>query len=410
MELFLQFFSFCFPKAGSLVGSIPITVALLLLAFYVFLNFQHVVHVVLVKKVLGCPYLILILIFLISIFMNYGVGIFTMKMAEGVLYIISPLAVVVGWKSNKKETIKCIYYSVFIVSLFALIQFLWGIEKTKIPGLTIMLGDSYSNKTIGYGQSGVEAIKMPSTYQVGNAMGIFLIQMLPIVVWDTIEGHISDLKKEFSGITIFFGVIAVFLSGSRSAIVSTLIVVTPILYSLVKRMTKKQFVLFTFLVILAMFIFGEFDRILKLGMIDRFYNRYIRETFFGTSGNAGTAGRTNQWSSFFYKIFDLSILEWIRFLFCGLNWNNPRNVEGILYVMSYYGVIAFFVFSTLLIRPIKLGFSINKFWGYSFLSVFIVLCVDRTFCSTPTLMNYFFMFGMAMQQSKEMRGKFNEST
>jgi hypothetical protein len=76
--------------------------------------------------------------------------------------------------------------------------------------------------------------------------------------------------------------------------------------------------------------------------------------------------------------------------------------------MSYFGVIAFIAFMILLLRPIKLGFKINKFWGMSFLAVLLVLCVDRTYCSTPTLMNYFFMFGLAMQQYKERLDNQNE--
>lgn len=403
LELIIEFFTFAFPKAGILLGPIPITVALILLAIYIFFHADIVLNTIANKRLLGCPYIFFLMVFVFSCLLNYGSAVFTAKMAEGILYIISPLAVVVGLRVESDRAYKVICASAVGVGIFALIQFLVGIESTKIPGLTIQLGDSYINKTIGYSIDSIHtAAKMPSTYQIGNSMGVFLLQVFLMVLWNTID-HVVSINKTFQYTALIACLIGIFLSGSRSVILALIIISVLVIFYTMKRLSPKHF-FSIFLVFLAFIVgFVIIDNYKKLGIMDQMYQRYIYNTFFAVGSTAGTAGRGVQYKAFLKRILSLNLLEILRFVFIGLDWNSNVDLEGFLYVMSYYGIAGFVAFMIPITRAVKAGFEYNKYWGYSFLSACIVLCVDRTFCSTPTLMNYYLLFGLTMQLIRRKR-------
>lgn len=98
-------------------------------------------------------------------------------------------------------------------------------------------------------------------------------------------------------------------------------------------------------------------------------------------------------------------MMFLKTMLLGFSWKNAVIVEGFLYIFSCYGLFGLLSILILMIRPIRIGFQVHPFWGFSFLAVFFVLCVDRTFCSTPTLMNYFFMAGLALQLRKKRQVK-----
>ncbi|MDR2465136.1 MAG: hypothetical protein LBD38_02530, partial [Streptococcaceae bacterium] len=87
--------------------------------------------------------------------------------------------------------------SSFVVSGMMVIQYFFGIVNTNIKGLITTMGQDIETKNIGYGLSGAgaEANKMPSTYQNGNAAGIFLaLALTALLVWRPVDKKWGKLK------------------------------------------------------------------------------------------------------------------------------------------------------------------------------------------------------------------------
>lgn len=404
-ELLFEFFTFTFPKAGILLGGIPFSAALILLALYVIIHARGVIRTIESKSILGWPYLIWIFFYVLVVFNNLNAESFTFRMAEGFLYMVSPLAILLGMKAHPLKALKVMYIAVCIVSVFAILQFFVGIEATKIPGLTIALNDSYARKMIGFGMNDVEAIKMPSTYQEGNSMGVFLLEMVPVLVWDLYKNRSFDRYRFLRILIVGLGCFGFFLSGSRSVIASSLLLVIPFTITLLRHFRKKQLVNLLILIPAFLFLLIVLDQKLQWGLWERFYHRYIEMTFFSTGGSSGTAGRIDQWMTLVNRMTESDPMMFLKTMLLGFSWKNAVIVEGFLYIFSCYGLFGLLSILILMIRPIRIGFQVHPFWGFSFLAVFFVLCVDRTFCSTPTLMNYFFMAGLALQLRKKRQVK-----
>src|SRR5665648_865200 len=105
----------------------------------------------------------------------------------------------------------------FIVAAgFGLAQWAFGIEQTKIPGLTIALGDTYATKNdVIFTGDGQNISKIMSTYQNGNIFGVVAAVFLIVSI-----ARISDRKAARHDWLLFFSSgLAVSLSGSRTALV-----------------------------------------------------------------------------------------------------------------------------------------------------------------------------------------------
>lgn len=401
-EALLAFFTFALPKAGALIKGVPLTMALVLLALYSFYYLPGMIRLVCDRKVLGVPYLLLLYFIILTGCVNWGAPGFSVRMAEAVLYLISPLTLFAGQRMETKKLVRILWITVFIVGIFALIQYTGGVERTKIPGLTLQWGDNYLSKPLGWGMNGQETQKIPSTYQNGNALGIMTAQLLGIFLYVS-----ARLKKQWQRIVnqlvILLCFIILLLCGSRTAIVSALVVILPLLFGGRIRIHRKRAAELAVTVTVGLLLFIAVDRMMAFGIWDRVYDRYVVNTFVKGGGAAGTAGRTDQWLRFLDGVFSLDHGGAWRFFWTGFSWRHMRMAEGLLYVMGCFGVVAFVCFTVLLIRPIFRAFTLDRLWGLSFLAVFVALCVDRTFCSTPVLMNYFFLDGAVIRLLSERR-------
>lgn len=387
----IEFFTFALPKSGMLIRGIPLTVALILFAGWILLHFYTTLAFILRKNALGFSYLVLSIIILLVILLNQT---FDTKAAEGILYIISPLTIFIGYKSNKKKSIKIIKIALLVAGIYSILQYVVGIEATTINGITLAFGDSYYNKNIGFGQEGLEALKMPSTYQNGNSVGIFYISSISYLLAN--RNELENRKKIvviFNALIMFLGFTGILLSGSRSVVIAFFIACPFLYHGIIKRLKGKRKIAFNILLLSAI-IFIVYFIYINSDFRLRLINRYVITTL----NDPTASNRTIQWSDFFDSLYNLNMFGIIRFIVWGFPWSNSHDVEGFLYVISYYGFIVFFILIKLMIKPIIISKQINSIYFAGFLGVFIVLCLDRTFSSTPTLMNYFFLAGLILKE------------
>lgn len=92
----------------------------------------------------------------------------------------------------------------------------------------------------------------------------------------------------------------------------------------------------------------------------------------------------------------------LRFIFFGMDWKDAQMTEGVIYVLSYYGVFAFLSFLSVLIYPLVSVFKKNKLLSVGLILMFIAFLVDTSFLYPPSLINYFFIAGLYMQHPEKI--------
>ncbi len=190
--LVLIFFNIWFPKAGIKLSGIPITVSnvvfFAILIIWLLSKFKNKIKIskrVTITILLSIAYFILkyILIFCgTSNIMDYITYIIPL--------IVYPLIFIVIFdevdtKEKLNDIVKVVYYGFFVICIYSLAQFIFGIEKTAIPGLTVNLTDynTYGSTWFMQKSNGTDIAnaKIVSTYQNGNLLGINLILIYPMI-------------------------------------------------------------------------------------------------------------------------------------------------------------------------------------------------------------------------------------
>ena len=313
------------------------------------------------------------------------------RIAISIVLIVSPLAIGIGYKVNLNTFYKIIIVSMIITGLYSLLQWTIGIEATKIPGLNIAYGDTFADKPIGYGAGGMEALKMPSTYQNGNGVALFfLLALFLIIPWKT-------NKKGIKFGAILFAIIGILLSGSRSALIPFILLVPYAIkkiYDILK--TKKQkiiMILFLIVGISSLLVYLIYS---KSELIEYMFNRYIVQTIMDPTGS----GRTTQIQEVIESITNQNFILVIKSLILGNDWENVVASEGIFYFVSFYGIICAIAFCVLLLYPISKLYKNNKIEVLGLIAVFIAFMVDSSFNYPPGLMNYFLIVGVMFQRQR----------
>lgn len=313
------------------------------------------------------------------------------RIAISIVLIVSPLAIGIGYKVNLNTFYKIIIVSMIITGLYSLLQWTIGIEATKIPGLNIAYGDTFADKPIGYGAGGMEALKMPSTYQNGNGVALFfLLALFLIIPWKT-------NKKGIKFVAILFAIIGILLSGSRSALIPFILLVPYAIkkiYDILK--TKKQkiiMILFLIVGISSLLVYLIYS---KSELVEYMFNRYIVQTIMDPTGS----GRTTQIQEVIESITNQNFILVIKSLILGNDWENVVASEGIFYFVSFYGIICAIAFCVLLLYPISKLYKNNKIEVLGLIAVFIAFMVDSSFNYPPGLMNYFLIVGVMFQRQR----------
>ena len=381
------FMTMAFPKAGLLIASTPVTIAEIIFVLCVIKYRKYIFDFFKKNKYWTIFYFLYTFTIIIATIINLGEAPL-FRIAISLVLIGSPLTIGIGMSLKMENSIKIIILCIIIVGMYALVQWSLGINNTKIPGLTYAYGDSLDDKTNGYGIDGKEAIKMPSTYQVGNATGLFYILALAAII------SYKTKTKWLKYVAIVCGLIGLLMSGSRSAIVPFIILIPYVIYKLYQKFKtsrgRQLFLLFAFLITIGLILYVT---LFNSELIEYAYNRYVLTTFSDSTGS----GRTTMIANGFEEISKQNVFEKIRCIILGVPWEIGATSEGILYTFFKYGIIAMISFVMILILPIiKLFKNGNKIMAIGLLGVFIAFCVDSSFNYPPALMNYFLLSGLFM--------------
>ncbi len=393
INLFL-FITFAFPKAGIKIDNIPLTVQMVLFVICVVLSIKVFTKIYEKMKSFAYSYILFSVILLLVAILNFK-NIKSFYLLVTMVLITSPLAICIGYKANYNKAIKIMCIALIITGVYSLLQWSIGIEKTKIPGINIAYGDSFAYKSIGYGFFGAEALKMPSTYQNGNLVGIFYILGIACMLeWTTEERKYMIMKY----VSIILATIGIVLSGSRTIMAIFILMVVLIISNIFKtkkEMRKKYLriigaiLIITIIVCITIYIIDKKD-------IDTLIYRYVTQTIMDKTAS----GRTIQLKNLFNSIAQANIFEKIRTLLLGMDWSNVKQVEGLFYILSFYGGIAFVTLIALFCIVIRNVYKTNKTISIALSVVLIAFFVDSSFNYPPILINYFLIVGMYIKKNE----------
>lgn len=256
-----------------------------------------------------------------------------------------------------------------IACLYALLQRVVGITATTVPGVTLALFDSYTDKFNGLGQLGS---KIPSTYQGGNNFGIIAAVFL---VWYLAELSLGRSRRiPYATASVLAGLAAVglFLSGSRTAFFGALAGV--LVLGLVRISTKR------FLILLGACLLGLSVLILLPDDLTRL-----------TNFDPTASGRTLDWAAMLRSSSLLSLL------FGSTGWalNRGLLVEGVLGAVQQVGLVGVVLFSlayagrfrfsdipaAVLLAPVAVSFLVDSTY-LVFPTLFIPLLIGTAGDST----------------------------
>lgn len=395
MLYLFEFFTFTFPKAGVLVSDVPLTVAMLLFAFALLWSVKGIRPAIDKFRGLAIAYVLFAVFILLPMVMSLS-RLSLYMVSISIVLILSPLAIIIGGGMDFDKTVRIISVALLIVGLYAVVQFMFGIQATEIQGLNIAYGDSFETKPIGFGHGGLDALKMPATYQNGNGAGLFYALCLPLMFFWKPQKRCDAVLRVLGAIGGFAGL---FLCGSRSVLIPFAVIAVPSLIVYIKRrLPARAQLLFVAGVILAICGVLAYFAVANSEFISYFIDRYIVQTLSDPTG----AGRTVLYQKFIDAVMGLGAWDSLRFLFFGMEWKDAQMTEGVVYILSYYGVFAFLSFLSVLIYPLVSVFKKNKLLSVGLLLVFIAFLVDSSFLYPPYLINYFFIAGLYLQHPEKI--------
>lgn len=383
------FICMAFPKAGILVGGLPLNLSTVLLPFILFHYRCYIIELSRKYKIFFNILYVFIFSAIIATLLNINVAP-ALTLAITLIQVLSPFCIALGYNTNYDKAIKLIAISLCIVGGYALLQYLFGIEETAIYGLNIAYGDSFADKPIGYGFGGRDALKMPSTYQNGNAAGLFYALAIPCVIsWKA-----KDKKnKVIKFISIALGIIGISMSGSRSIIIPFVFITPFIIKNIYDKLIYKKQLLFHMIIIVAVLLCTAYFIFFNIEYLTYMIDRYIITTISDPTGS----GRTTLYESYINNLNNMNITELIKSIFIGMSWNKCHWIEGVVYNLQYYGLINFISFNIILLIAVFKLIRKNYLVSLGIICVYVAFVIDASFNFTPGLINYFWIIGFLLK-------------
>lgn len=278
-------FNFWFPKAGIKISNIPLTIGNVLFAFlFIVWSIDKIAKR---KNIMINELHILLFINILYCIIKYIIiGNFKTNIGYIIPLIIYPLMYIVSYDiidsyEKKTKLFKYIEIGFYFITIYALIQYIFGIDKVSIPGLTVNLSDYnnygkywYLTKSNG---TDISQVKIVSTYQNGNLFGVNLLLFYPIIF----EYYKINNKygKIFFSLALF--ILVGFLTLSRTVWFGIVLFLISRIFFM-KSKSKLQFLVKYFIILMLILtiplIFGLFPSISS-----RFLNTN-KEDWFEMSG------------------------------------------------------------------------------------------------------------------------------
>jgi hypothetical protein len=387
------------PKAGAEVsigglGIVPLTVSLALFPIIIFLNLKNITCNMKKIKYLRFFYIIMLISVASSVFIKFDTIAF-FRILQTIVIILSPLAVCCISRSdiNKSLTICCI--SLLLVGSYMFVQFYFGIMNTAIEGVTYTAGQSLMSKPIGYSVY-AEAAKMPSTYQNGNSVAIFLVSAFTLsLAWEPEKKFLKVLRS----LAVTMGLLSMFLCGTRSVGLPFLAALPFILSNHQKKLSfKNKTGMFIFLLSVSI-IFILYLTFFGTDMLQNTYDRMITKTL----GDPTATGRTIQWANMNSHIRNLSDKAWIVFWLIGTDFRVPGG-EGMYSILFFFGLPAAIGFAGCLAACVSACWKRKKIRcvAYGLIVICFAFLVDMSFYFPPSLMIFFIIAPMALYLEESM--------
>lgn len=185
------FLNIWIPKGGMKISGIPLTIGnivyfLLIILFILYILFTGKIA----KSKISFCILISVIVFAIRLLLAEGYGNYDVNTI--VSYItplcVFPLIYMIAYQlidnEEKLNTIvKIVVYGFIFVSLYSILQIIFGINEVAIPGITVNYSD-FKESPLWYLQKANNIgsySKIVSTYQNGNIFGVNLILFFPLV-------------------------------------------------------------------------------------------------------------------------------------------------------------------------------------------------------------------------------------
>jgi hypothetical protein len=393
MSQLFEFTSMAFPKAGVEVGQVPLTLSIVLYGILLIKYVNCILKSMSWISGFLRYYLFFSFMVMLITILNFGKTTLFHSFVSLIL-VVSPMAIVLGQNIELEKAKKILAIALFIVGMYAIIQWFFGIKNTAINGINITYGDDFFNKPIGWGVDGREAIKMPTTYQNGNSAAVFYSMVIPIVaIWRPIKSRYKVLKL----LSATVGVIGLAMSGSRSIIVPFVICIPMFLkLALSKLPYRKQKLLiglgFIIIPLSILYIITSNNDLIAFG-----YDRYILQLIQDSTG----AGRTTQVIALFRELFNDGIIAGGINLMIGFSWDRAVFAEGIFYLFSYYGIFVVFLMTCMFICTLRKIYKINKIVFLGLFCSAIAFIVDTSYCYIPVLINFYFVVGLFCQEIRK---------
>lgn len=403
------FVTFAFCKAGAVIKGAPVTVSTVLCAAVVLCMLRELLRYVRVHMGISIYYFLYVLFVLSNTALHIG----QLSVKDYLFPLVvaaSPLMYVIGMNIEYDRCLKILCVSGIIVGLYSVIQWLFGLTQTTIPGITLALGDAWANKPIGYGFTVLhESTKMPSTAQNGN--NIALLSVLGIgalLCW-------TPQKKWFLAKWVSIGlyVVALVLSGSRSATYPFATLLPVGMYGCWKQYkdTDKKCKRALMLTILITVVFTVL--LLQIPQLTTNYGRPdLQDTdilsFFQSPTESSRliqevgsmSGRTDAWRNMIQRIGnEYRFCDRLRLIIVGApDADMMMGGEGLPLFITQYGVISAILFMGFFIPLLKI-FTVDPIFVWSGLSFAGALVVDSSYNYPPVLIWFFILQGIMIAKN-----------
>lgn len=396
------FFNWVLPKAGTKISGIPLSIGILLfVSLTLFWIIKMINKKIYFPKVAWCV-LLSQLYFVIRIIILYGSGIqFTEIVTYAIPLIVFPFIffVIINEVDNKekyKRIMDILVYGFFILCIYSIIQSIFGIAKTDIPGLTINLTDY---QTLGENwflqkSNGIteENAKIVATYQNGNVLGVNLLIFFPVIY----EYILNKNNKFISLLSMTLFVIVELLTLSRSCWVGVAIFI--FLRIVCKDNKRIKDLLYKFFILIVGIVIFLFILVKFPSITNRLLNIDI-ETFLQASGR--TEGAIEFLNS---AIQDGNILINILIGPFGLIENKGLAYEmtqlAIYKVGGIIGLILWCIPILMIYKLLKSSNYIQYSYKIAILVWFLVAIIEGAYWTPPTAINLFTMLGLALASKK----------
>ena len=401
------FFNIWFPKAGIKIAGIPLTIGNVFFGvLFVIWILKKIRKPIKINKI-GVVIIIGILYFFVRLIIPYFYGETSLSDLMGYLIplVVYPLIYfiiidTVDTEEKMEKIIKIIVWGFFFLTLYALLQYIFGINTVAIPGLTVNLTDYkelgeywFLQKSNG---SDTANAKIVGTYQNGNLFGIGILLIYPLVY-----NYLNQKKKnKLMILSLILFVVTVFLTLSRSCWLGIFLFI--FIEIMLKRTKNKKSIL------LKIFIIIFF----VLGIIVVFeYVPSVANRFYGTDASdwISMSGRTEGIIEVFSTISETNnIFAYIIGPYGIAEYSGLAYEVLWLSVFVKAGIIGMILLYYIFIKAIS-NFKSKNYITHSIrIAIIIWLIVAFIECGywlPPAALNIFMLIGLGYAQNEIERKK-----